>query len=338
MDPEGMRFCTTCGSQRTGTHSFCTACGAEFRDLEQPEPPATAAGPVAGPAVPDPDQDHPDVTFMELGGSPETMATQAELHVAEPPYARSAPIGPTLIEPSAGGPGHADGGSYPGSAPYPRPISRPPGWRNKIIIMGAVAVIMLGAAGGAYAVVADHGHGKVSSEQTQTASDAASHTAPASAVPTSAVPTSAVPTTSAPVSPTAGSGSTVAVAPGVAGNPAAPQVTMLLNHYFTAINRHDYSAWVSLFDQQLQQADSKSSFDAGYATTADSAVTLTSISGTGSGSLAASVTFTSQQSPADSPDNSSCDQWSIMLFLVPDGSGYLIGPPPSSYHASYQAC
>lgn len=333
MDPGGMRFCTTCGSQRTGTHSFCTVCGAEFRDLGQPGPPATTAEPVAGPAVPDSDQDHPDVTFTEFGGSPETMATQAEPHVAEPPYARPAHIGPAPVESSAGDPGYVGGGRYPGSTAYTEPPGRPPGGRNKIIIIGTAAVLVLGAAGGAYALVAHHGHGTASSEQTQIASRVASQTAPASAAPTSAVPT-----TTAPVSPTTSSATTVAVAPGVAGNPAAPQVTMLLNHYFTAINQHDYSAWVSLFDQQLQQPDPESSFDAGYATTTDSAVTLTSISGTGSGSLAASVTFTSKQSPADSPDNSSCDQWSITLFLVPNGSGYLIGPPPSGYHASYQAC
>lgn len=130
----------------------------------------------------------------------------------------------------------------------------------------------------------------------------------------------------------------VALAPGAAGNPAATRVTALLNRYFTAINKRDYQAYASVFDQQLQQPDPQSSFDVGYATTTDSAVTLAGISDTGSGSLAASVTFTSQQSPADSPDNSSCDQWSITLFLVPDGTTYLIGPPPSNYHASYQAC
>jgi hypothetical protein len=130
----------------------------------------------------------------------------------------------------------------------------------------------------------------------------------------------------------------VAVAPSAAGNPAAPQVTALLNRYFTAINQRDYAAYASLYDQQLQQPQPESSFDAGYATTTDSAVTLTSISDTGSGGLAASVTFRSQQNPADSPDNSSCDQWSITLYLVPDGTRYLIGLPPSSYRASYQAC
>jgi len=338
MEPGGTRFCTTCGSQRTGTRRFCTVCGAEFRNLEQPVPLATAADPVASPAALDPDEAYPDVTFMEPGIFTEAMAAQPQppaaepLH-AEPPYVGRGYPGPAGAEPPAGGPGLADGGSDPGWAGYPRPVRRPPGRRNKIILIGTVAVLMLGAAGGAYALVANHGHGKAVSEPTPTASVAASQ-----ATPTSAEPTSAAPSTSAVVSSTASNGTTVTVAPGAAGNQAAPQVTALLNRYFTAINQRDYRTYASLFDQQLEQPQPESSFDAGYATTIDSAATLTSISDDGSGGLAASVTFTSQQNPADSPDNSSCDQWSITLFLVPGGTGYLIGPPPSSYHASYQPC
>jgi len=112
----------------------------------------------------------------------------------------------------------------------------------------------------------------------------------------------------------------------------------MVNHYFTAINQHDYPAFASLLDQQMKQRDPESAFDSGYATTTDSAETLTGISGAGSGGLAASLTFTSRQSPADSPDNSACDQWSIILFLDPNGTGYLIGAPPPDYQASYQAC
>jgi hypothetical protein len=33
------------------------------------------------------------------------------------------------------------------------------------------------------------------------------------------------------------------------------------------------------------------------------------------------VTFTSHQQPAESPDNSACDDWTITLYLVPDGTG-----------------
>ncbi len=116
-------------------------------------------------------------------------------------------------------------------------------------------------------------------------------------------------------------------------NPAAPQVTALVNQYFMAINQNDYSAYASLLDLQMQQQNPESSFEPGYATTTDSAETLTSISDTGTGGLAAYLTFTSHQSPADSPDDSSCDQWSLTLFLVPNGAGYLIRTPPSNYQA-----
>jgi hypothetical protein len=208
--------------------------------------------------------------------------------------------------------------------------------------MAAVAVIVLGAAGGAYAVVASQHHGKPAALPTDTGSTATSQAAPTSAAsisaaPASAIPASVAPATSAPASPTASSG-TLAVAAGAASNAAAAQVTALVNRYFTAINQHDYQAYTSLFDQQMQQQNPESSFDSGYDGTSDSAETLKSISDTGSGGVAASLTFTSHQNPANSPDNSSCDQWSITLFLVPDGGGYLIGTPPSGYQASHDAC
>ncbi len=304
-----MTFCTACGRQRAGANRFCTACGTEFRDLAQHEPPVTAD------AAPAP---APDGTFMKPDAFRERMPAYAEPPTAEPLYAEPTYPGPVHAEPSPGRPGDH----------YPGPIGRPPGRRNQIIAMAAVAIVVLGAAGGAYALVTSHGHEKAAGRRATTASIAASQATSASAAPP----------TSAPASPTASSGTTVAVAPGAASNPVAPQVTALVNSYFTAVNQHDYSAYIRLFDQQMQQQNPESSFDSGYATTTDSAETLTSISDTGSGGLAASVTFTSQQNPADSPDNSSCDQWSITLFLVPNGSGYLIGTPPSSYQASYQAC
>ena len=189
-------------------------------------------------------------------------------------------------------------------------------------------IVLLAAGGGAYALVASHSHGAVAAPPTQGASTT---TQSASTAPTTAPPASA----SASVS--TNSGATVAVAPAAASNAAAPQVTAFLNSYFTAINEHNYQAYDSLLSQQLQPYP-QSSFEAGYGTTTDSGETLTSITDTGSGGEAAAVTFTSHQQPADSPDNSACDNWSITLFLVPNGSGYLEGPAPSGYHASYQAC
>jgi hypothetical protein len=326
-----MDFCTSCGRPRTGADRFCTTCGTEFRDLVPPGQPAAAADPASA-------EDYYAPGSVGPGPPISQWAPYARPPETEPSYpgevysgiAHDERFGGEPVyrgEPAFGGPGYTGGDSYP------EPARRPPGRRNVPIVIAA-AVIVLGAAGGAYAVTASHSHGKAAGEPTETASIAASQGAP-----TSAVQTSAAPATSAPAPPTASSGTTVSVASGAANNPAATQVTALVNSYFTAINARDYSAFASLLDQQARQQNPESTFDSGYATTADSAETLTSISDTGSGGLAASLTFTSQQSPADSPDDSSCDQWSITLFLVPNGTGYLIGTPPSSYQGgAYQAC
>ncbi|WP_300610002.1 hypothetical protein [Trebonia sp.] len=130
----------------------------------------------------------------------------------------------------------------------------------------------------------------------------------------------------------------MSIAPGVAANSATPAVQALLNRYFTAINTRNYTAYNSLLDAQLQASDTSSSFYSGYATTKDSAETLTSIADTGAGDLAATVSFTSHQNPADSINNSSCTMWTITLYLVPQGSSYVITAPPSSYHSTHLNC
>jgi hypothetical protein len=324
-----MSICVVCGHERSGADRFCTACRTEFGDLTQPEPPVT-------------DEGRPDGTVTGLDLFWETTGADPEPPAAEPPYPGPAYPGPAHAEPYDGEPFYGQPDDA-GAGSYPGPARRRPGLRDNIIALALVAAILLAAAGGAYALVTRGGHRQAAGQPAETASSAASPAtptseAPTSSAPTSPAPTSPAPTTSAPASTTASSGTTVAVASGAASNPAAPQVTAMVNHYFTAINQHDYSAFASLLDQQMRQRDPESAFASGYATTTDSAETLTSISDTGSGGLAASLTFTSRQSPSDSPDNSACDRWSITLFLVANGAGYLIGGPPSDYQASYQAC
>ena len=130
----------------------------------------------------------------------------------------------------------------------------------------------------------------------------------------------------------------VTVAPAV-GHPAAlPQVIAVLDRYFSAINRHDYAAWVRLLDAQVLARSSASAFYAGSGSTTDSGETLTGLVDMPSGGVAAAVTFTSHQQPAISPDHSDCDAWSITLYLVAQGGGYLIGLPPAGYQASFVAC
>jgi hypothetical protein len=127
----------------------------------------------------------------------------------------------------------------------------------------------------------------------------------------------------------------VAIAPGVSQEPHAQQVADFLGRYFTAINRHDYQLYAALFDQQMQE--SAQQFSDGYRSTVDSGATVTGISATAAG-LAATVTFTSHQNPADTTDGAACTNWDITLFLEQAGPGYLITRPPPGYHASQQPC
>jgi hypothetical protein len=306
-------------------------------------------GPYGSPGGNGPDQDEFGDTFMGLDNFRETMT--AGPAYAGPAYAEPAPaapahpdpayVDPTAQLPAYAQPGYAEPGYPQPGYPQPgyggpgqpgpggpAPARRPPGRRNKGIFIAVAVIAFLAVGGGAYALVANHSHGSAA-PPTPSTSISATQSAPASpTAPTTAPPTSA---------PASTSSGTVAVSAAAAGNGAAPQVTAFLNSYFTAINAHDYQAYDSLLDQQLQPYP-QSSFDAGYGSTTDSDETLTSITDTGSGGEAASVTFTSHQQPAESPDNSSCDQWSITLFLVPNGNGYLEGAAPSTYHAAYQAC
>jgi hypothetical protein len=130
----------------------------------------------------------------------------------------------------------------------------------------------------------------------------------------------------------------VQVAPGVASDPAEPQVEAYLNRYFSAINTRNYSAYQSLLDAREQQGNSRSTFDSGFATTKDSNEVLTGIEDTGGGSRTANVSFTSHQSPANSVDGSACDNWRISLYLVPQGNSYVMTAAPAGYHAAYTDC
>lgn len=201
--------------------------------------------------------------------------------------------------------------------------------------------MLLGAAGGAYALVSS-GHAKNSAQppaptvKAKTSQVAAPSPSSTPATPTGAasatVPVTPTPTPSATHSPAG-----VAVASDLSANPATAGVTQLLNRYFKAINTRNYAEFSALLDAQMRAGNSAASFDSGYATTRDSAERLIALSGSG-GDEEATVSFTSHQSAADSVDGSPCTNWTITLYLVPQGSGYVITQPPSSYHSTYQDC
>jgi len=224
--------------------------------------------------------------------------------------------------------------------PDPDPGPRPPSPRRggSSVLIGAAVVLVLAAGGGAYAVVSsltgNNSGGHPSSQPTSPAP-----TKPASSGLTTTPPASSTATASPSASPKkSAKPSTVAVSPSAAAHPAVVRVRTLLEHYFAAINAHNYAAYSSLLDAQMQQQNPQAKFASGYATTRDSAETLTSIANIGGGSLAATVTFTSHQSPADSINNSSCTAWTITLYLQPQGGSYLIGVPPPGYQSVHQDC
>lgn len=196
-------------------------------------------------------------------------------------------------------------------------------------------VVLLAAGGGAFALVKTISKHPTAQSPGLTTRTAAPPTQPASSPPASPS-ASATPTptpTPTPTTPTpTPTPSIFSIAPGVGSVPT--QVDVVLDHYYEGINEHNYTEYAS----SEATPESESSFDSGFATTTDSGMTLTGLTDTGGGDLTAAMTFTSHQAPADSIDNSACNNWTLNLYLVPHGSGYLIVSGPSGYEPSYTDC
>ena len=105
----------------------------------------------------------------------------------------------------------------------------------------------------------------------------------------------------------------VSVAPGLAGRADVRRVAALLDRYFAAVNHRAYQAYARLFTRPGRLTPRK--FAWGYSTTHDSNAVLAGLAAL-KGGLKATVTFTSHQDPAHSPDHSSCIDWTIALFLT----------------------
>ena len=129
-------------------------------------------------------------------------------------------------------------------------------------------------------------------------------------------------------------GGAVRIAPAVAIQPHAQLVVTVLDSYFSAINRHDFQAYRSLFIPAIRV--SLHNFGAGYQSTRDSRARLTGLAATGPLGLAATVTFVSHQTAADSPDHAACDRWHITVFLRHNGAGYRIRRHQPGFPAGYR--
>ena len=337
-----MSFCASCGRQRIGTARFCGGCGAEFSDE------------AVAPSAPEPPAHDPTLLAVDPGISraePPAPRTDpfASWYQPEAPGAGQGPE--TEWQPTQtvqAGPGPAAGyrpPSYPPPAPPPPPFSPVPpppvappprgGGGKGLFIAVAVGAVLV-AGGGAYALTTTLGKHSTSSSPTQPATGASTPAA-AGTTPTAAGSSAASSSSGASPSPSP-SLSLVAISPGVASSAAQPQVETLLSHYFHGINTHSYTEYVSTLNAAQQAKQSQSQFESGYSSTTDSAMTLTGLASSGDGGLTATVTFTSHQSPSQSVDNSACNAWTLNLYLVPQGTGYLIGPAPASYQPIHSDC
>jgi hypothetical protein len=215
-----------------------------------------------------------------------------------------------------------------------RPRRRPP----MALIATAAAVVVVAAGTGLFFWLGPgHQHihttaqGGLSSpvrSAPQAAQDSAS-------VPSAASPAAAAPSP-APAPSTAGS---VTVSAGAAQNPAATAIATFVSQYFSAINSHNFQAYDSLLTPQNQQGQTKETFSQGFGSSADSDEILVAINPATNGDTAATITFTSHQNAAQGADGTgTCTDWNITLFLESNGTGYLDGEAPSTYHAHPQSC
>ncbi|MCW2930633.1 MAG: hypothetical protein JWM19_1595 [Actinomycetia bacterium] len=374
-----MDYCTRCGDRRTTGAAACPRCGTRFgeppgdatqADVPYPDPSPTIwdYGLPGGPGAPPARGTGPALGYFD---EPQKLPADT----SDPFWRVFAGAAQQPPPGSAAQGGPRQGGPRPRPASHRRPPRRPPG----TLLAGAI-LLVIALGGGTYAAVkALTGHsGTATAQQAShpavTSGASASPAAQASSLPTtrspSASPASRIPTvpanppswalpgaapaTAAPPSAVSGSvrpttpapptATSISVTPTAASSPVEPRVVAFLVRYFSAINDHDYQAFVSLLNAREAAAWTPASFAARFGTTADSDATLTSIAGGSSGGAAASVTFTSHQAPSESPDGSSCDVWSITLYLIPANSlapadsGYVIGQPPPGYSAQVRAC
>ena len=333
-----MSFCASCGRQRSGTARFCGGCGAEFSDStdspdaqEAPSHDATSL-----------DLD-PGVTRVEPPAA-QTDPFASWYQQEAPPVRQGADTNWQPTQTVQATPTEAAGHfppSYPPQVPPPPPFSPGPpappptrGSAGKGLFITVAVVVVLAAGGGAYALAASlgkHHNAQSPTQPTVSASTPATGTSPT--VSSSAAPSTASPSPTA--SPTL---SLVAISPDVQAGTAGPQVETLLSHYFHGINTHNYQEYASTLNAAQLAKQPQSQFESGYSSTTDSGMTLTSLSDSGNGGLTATVAFTSRQSPSQSVDKSSCNAWTLNLYLVPQGSGYLIGPAPAGYQPNYSDC
>ena len=267
-----------------------------------------AARHAAPPVPPLPDPATPPVRPAAVP-VPEPLAA-ASPEAAASPVSPGSPVpgSPGPEDRAVPGPRHASPpqGAAPARSPDDAagPAHRARGGGRRIMLGSAALVMALAAAGAVAVLVTASGPG---GSRGQLLTDPGRGSAAAPGARTPAGPSS----TGRDGTRRRAGGSVVLVAPAARQQSDARPVSRFLSRYFRAINHHDYPAYLRLFSQASRPALSQSSFLAGYGSTRDSAPRLVALQAAGLRQLAATVTFTSRQDAAASPEHESCLRWRI---------------------------
>lgn len=181
--------------------------------------------------------------------------------------------------------------------------------RTALILVGVAAAVVALVAG---ILIGTHSHGAPSPDNLI-----------ASPPPTASTSTSTSTTTTTTTLP---SGEIAVDTSAVPSSPLVTQVASTLSMYFGEINAQNYAEAWSTYTPRYQAATPLATWESGYATTQESAVSLVSVDQNSDGSVSAGVNFTSQQAASQGYDGQTCSQWSLTFSLQPAGSTTVTAP------------
>jgi hypothetical protein len=119
---------------------------------------------------------------------------------------------------------------------------------------------------------------------------------------------------------------TVQLTQDAALHPQHEIVRALLQNYFNAINRRDYSAWTSTVTQDRVRQKSQAAFLADYQTTKDGSILVYRIETLPMQDLRVFLAFTSTQDPSAAPLQlkAGCVRWNIVFPLTYEDGQYQV--------------
>lgn len=116
----------------------------------------------------------------------------------------------------------------------------------------------------------------------------------------------------------------VDLSPSAETSPNAQDVADLVSRYFTAINRHDYDAWLTTVSTAQAKRD-RDDWTKDYSTTSDSDIYISDI--TAGKPMTVRMQFTSHQAISFAPTQlqAECVRWDVTYQVVDEGVGLRVG-------------